>query len=259
MGRFGPAVSATALLLVTACGGSGDGGLVEAARGGGNDPAPASSAAAHEPAAPLSKQGVKQALLQESDFGYGWEVAPDEEPEGADEEDQSRSDDPECQRAFNGQRDLVSDGLPGNPVAMANRSASKGDAYGAVEPAWVVGVLVMAYEDDSAERLLASVAETADACNGETTETGDGRTSVITKITVPERGDESAGMRVAVQDGTLVVDTVLVREGANLSFLLVSGYSLSDDVQVEPDDQLAAQLLDKAATRLHDAVASEQG
>ncbi|WP_306318362.1 MULTISPECIES: hypothetical protein [unclassified Streptomyces] len=239
-----------------ACGGSG---------GGGGDRGPASKAPEETPkesaaqaAGPLDRAGAKRALIGEADVGFGWKIAPkddveDQSKDKKDDDSSVTSDDAECQAAYQGTKEDDLGAAP--PKTAAWWGATKGDAYSDEASRSVFHMVFPLKDAQRAEDLTAKWKQYAEACNlKELKEDDMDRTLAITKLSTPSYGDDSSAVRMESSDGMSTIDTLLVRKGANLSYLTISTFSINDDANVEPDDKLTEKLLKSAAERLDAAV-----
>ncbi|WP_282700852.1 hypothetical protein [Streptomyces sp. CC219B] len=205
------AFAASALALVTACGG----GAADEKDAGTSARTPAASPSPPEPTAePLTDRAAEKVLLADSDLPKGWKRDAElviDGSEYADPEDLlPKPADATCRplvELFNTGR------IDAGHRANAQAVFLKGDS--------LLSQDVSAYSADRAERAMAALGEAVDVCDAFDSRYGGGKAKVTTKpLEVDEAGDETIGFvfQVAYGDDMVVdIDFGVVRDGANIT------------------------------------------
>ncbi|GAA4920546.1 hypothetical protein ACFPM3_01045 [Streptomyces coeruleoprunus] len=209
--RQGAAVALTlsALVFTAACSGSSDKGgdkpkAAQSSAPGTSADKPAEEAA--EPAAPLTEAQMKAGLLEVSELPKGWKVEP-----AAKTNDQPKADKAECQPLAL----LMSDKIDGATIGGDREFGRESDSA-------ILAQQIFTYADTgAASGFVKGVSSAVDACATFTmTQEGEKMQMKAEKLTAPQAGEESVGLRLTMdipQLGMKVESDLLVaRQGAGV-------------------------------------------
>ncbi|WOI59493.1 hypothetical protein [Streptomyces fradiae] len=193
------ALTASALFLTAACGGSSDKeGDKGASEGGGAGQKPA--------AAPLTEAQMKAGLLEVADLPTGWKVET-----AAPSEDKPKAEKPECQPLAQ----LMSDEVEGATEGGEREFGRNGDSA-------ILAQQIFTYADDAAAKaFVKSVGDAVGACATFTTvQDGEKMTVTAEKLTAPQVGEEAVGLRLGMDIPQLGMklesDVLVARQGAGM-------------------------------------------
>ncbi|MEV8597820.1 hypothetical protein [Streptomyces sp. NPDC052012] len=246
------ASAASLALLVTACGGSGDGGTADDSKG----KADSSTAAAAPAAKALTSAELEKVALAQADVKTG--KVTDKIPAKDDvAKDQVSADNETClplihaqlgiaqaepaasvKRSWTGQTETQSEGSGPDGQDMTNVDVNK------------MMLNLASYQDGGAEQALAALKKAAEQCAGGFTATAAGEQTPIAEVTTttaPDGGDEAVAFTLGVPTGKDVnapLKVVVVRKGATLasfSAVNLSAMFTGKDYDV-PADVVDAQL-----------------
>lgn len=247
--RTALAASAAALaLLVTACGGSGDGDKADEGKGGKADTGPAAKA--------LTAAELEKVALAQSDVKSG-KVATKVAATDDIDADQVKTDRAECLPLARAQAGVAQ----GDPAVTTKRSWTgepKKPAKGVKEEDALLAALDVAktlinlasYENGGAEEAMKSLNAAAEKCAGGYTATVTGDKMKMVKVATtaaPEGGDESAAITLTLEAEENVKapnKLVVVRKGATLvtfSVVNLAAMATGKDFEV-PADVVNAQV-----------------
>jgi hypothetical protein len=230
------AFAASALAMVTACGGG-------ASDGKDANPRHETSAASQPTFEPLSTREAEKALLADSDLPKGWKRDPelviDGSEQAAPEDLLAKPADATCQPLV----DLFNTGrIDADYKANAQAVFLKGES--------TIGQDVSAYSPGQAKRAMTALRKAIDKCGTFDSKFRGGKAKVTIKaLQVDKAGDETLGFSLKVKFGDdMVVDVEygVVRDGANTTSVQNNWV---DDRGIEAFEKGLA----KAAENLHTA------
>ncbi|MEU3449587.1 hypothetical protein AB0H29_20590 [Streptomyces thermolilacinus] len=192
------ALTASALFLTAACGGS---------SGKKDDKADGGDSAGQKPAAaPLTEAQMKAGVLEVADLPAGWK-----EEAAAPSEDQAKAEKPECQPLAV----LISDKIDGATVGGDREFGRAGDSA-------ILAQQIFTYSDgDAAAAFVKSVDEAVGKCASfVSVDEGEKMTISAEKLTAPQVGEEAVALRLTMDIPQLGMklesDVLVARQGAGL-------------------------------------------